>query len=187
MRGAPILGRESPVRSAVLRLRFSPADAADDETRVDPADGNAYTFAEFVDAYGGTSEWDAAAPPEPGGSRAKRAHGERPDAPLVDVLMESSDLQLSGVRMEASETNISGVRMAASLLVEETEEGEAKAAAPPESQLAAGEKCLTASGVQVPASALTASGAQVPASALTASGVEEWGPKGRKREEQAAV
>jgi hypothetical protein len=29
---------------------------------VDPADGNAYTLAEFVAQYGGTAEWDAAPP-----------------------------------------------------------------------------------------------------------------------------
>ena len=33
-----------------------------DERRVDPSDGGAYTFSEFVDEYGGTDEWTAAAP-----------------------------------------------------------------------------------------------------------------------------
>jgi hypothetical protein len=28
---------------------------------VDPEDGNVYTRGEFIDAYGGTAEWDAAA------------------------------------------------------------------------------------------------------------------------------
>lgn len=32
------------------------------ERRIDPADGNAYTLAEFVLEYGGTHEWDSAAP-----------------------------------------------------------------------------------------------------------------------------
>ena len=32
------------------------------ERRVDPSDGNAYTRAEFVTEYGGTAQWDAAAP-----------------------------------------------------------------------------------------------------------------------------
>jgi ribosomal protein L37E len=33
-----------------------------DERRIDPSDGGAYTFSEFVDEYGGTDEWTAAAP-----------------------------------------------------------------------------------------------------------------------------
>lgn len=33
------------------------------ELRVDPADGNRYSLQDFIDAYGGTAEWDAAAPP----------------------------------------------------------------------------------------------------------------------------
>ncbi len=33
------------------------------ELRVDPADGNQYSLQDFIDAYGGTAEWDAAAPP----------------------------------------------------------------------------------------------------------------------------
>ncbi len=33
------------------------------ELRVDPADGNHYSVQDFIDAYGGTAEWDAAAPP----------------------------------------------------------------------------------------------------------------------------
>ena len=35
--------------------------------RIDPADGNAYTREEFMEAYGGTGEWDAAAPIGGGG------------------------------------------------------------------------------------------------------------------------
>ena len=31
-----------------------------EEKRVDPADGIAYTKREFVEVYGGTTEWDAA-------------------------------------------------------------------------------------------------------------------------------
>jgi len=37
------------------------AATAVEERRVDPADGNVYTRGEFIDAYGGTAEWDAAA------------------------------------------------------------------------------------------------------------------------------
>ena len=37
-----------------------PAGADAEERRLDPADGNAYTRQEFEDAYGGTTEWDAA-------------------------------------------------------------------------------------------------------------------------------
>ena len=36
---------------------------AEPEKRIDPSDGAADTQAEFIDAYGGTDEWDAAAPP----------------------------------------------------------------------------------------------------------------------------
>ena len=32
----------------------------EEEKRVDPSDGNAYTKREFVEVYGGTVEWDAA-------------------------------------------------------------------------------------------------------------------------------
>ena len=38
------------------------ASSADEEKRTSP-DGNAYTKQEFIDFYGGTDEWDAAAPP----------------------------------------------------------------------------------------------------------------------------
>ena len=30
-----------------------------EERRIDPADGNAYTLQDFIDAYGGTAQWDA--------------------------------------------------------------------------------------------------------------------------------
>eukprot|EP01050_Picozoa_sp_SAG11_P029296 SAG11_NODE_8193_length_1048_cov_7.268704_1_plen_90_part_00 len=32
---------------------------------MDPEDGNAYTCDEFIDQYGGTAEWEAAAPRAP--------------------------------------------------------------------------------------------------------------------------
>lgn len=40
----------------------TPTSRQDEEQRVDPTDGNAYTKAEFVDAYGGLDEWHAAVP-----------------------------------------------------------------------------------------------------------------------------
>eukprot|EP00662_Eupelagonemidae_sp_cell21_P029832 gene29832-29960_t len=42
-----------------------PAAAGVEERRVDPTDGKAYTRAEFVAEYGGSTEWDAATRPEP--------------------------------------------------------------------------------------------------------------------------
>jgi hypothetical protein len=39
------------------------AAAAAGARRIDPEDGNAYTREEFIEAYGGTAEWDRAQPP----------------------------------------------------------------------------------------------------------------------------
>ena len=39
-----------------------PTAAAEEERRIDPADGNAYTLADFIDEYGGREQWDAARP-----------------------------------------------------------------------------------------------------------------------------
>lgn len=38
------------------------SEPSSEEWRVDPVDGNAYTQADFVDAYGGLEEWNAAIP-----------------------------------------------------------------------------------------------------------------------------
>ena len=38
------------------------AGGGEEEYRVDPSDGYEYTKQDFIDAYGGTVEWDAAAP-----------------------------------------------------------------------------------------------------------------------------
>ncbi len=46
-------------RAAQLAQQQARAQEALEERRVDPADGNAYTRQDFIDAYGGTAEWDA--------------------------------------------------------------------------------------------------------------------------------
>ena len=55
-----------------------PPPPPSDELRIDPADGSAYTRADFVAEYGGTREWDQARPvapaaPAPGGWGSKPA------------------------------------------------------------------------------------------------------------------
>ena len=47
-----------PIHVTLLQLCERVADA---ELRVDPSDGNQYSRQDFIDAYGGTAEWDAAA------------------------------------------------------------------------------------------------------------------------------
>jgi hypothetical protein len=52
------------------RSYFSPSQEAaaefpEEEARIDPSDGTAYTKQSFVEAYGGTTEWERAAPPGP--------------------------------------------------------------------------------------------------------------------------
>ena len=44
---------------------------AAEERRTDPADGNSYTRQDFIDQYGGTVEWDKAAPSSAGGPLPK--------------------------------------------------------------------------------------------------------------------
>ena len=46
---------------------------AEEEQRIDSVDGNAYTKADFVDAYRGTAEWDAAGAAEEEVSAAEAA------------------------------------------------------------------------------------------------------------------
>ena len=49
-----------------------PAAAAQEELRIDAEDGEAYSREEFIEAYGGTDEWDASEPaPQPGGSSVR--------------------------------------------------------------------------------------------------------------------
>lgn len=50
-------------QKAAAASRSTPPQA--EEWRVDPEDGNAYTRDEFIDAYGGTVEWDALAQHSP--------------------------------------------------------------------------------------------------------------------------
>jgi hypothetical protein len=56
-------------------------EEAPEESRVDPADGNAYTQDEFVAQYGGTAEWEQAGPAQ-GAAEASPAGsgGEAGDA-----------------------------------------------------------------------------------------------------------
>ena len=56
------------------------------ERRVDPSDGNAYTRAEFVTEYGGTAQWDAAAPLAPPSAAAP------PPAEHVTQVMEFTNV-----------------------------------------------------------------------------------------------
>eukprot|EP01043_Picozoa_sp_COSAG02_P077950 COSAG02_NODE_17317_length_1012_cov_2.899233_2_plen_135_part_01 len=50
-------------RQAAERQRQAAlAEAAAGARRIDPEDGNAYTREEFIEAYGGTAEWDRAQP-----------------------------------------------------------------------------------------------------------------------------
>ena len=49
-----------------------PAAAVQEELRIDAEDGEAYSREEFIEAYGGTDEWDASEPaPQPGGSSVR--------------------------------------------------------------------------------------------------------------------
>jgi hypothetical protein len=66
------------------------------ETRVDSEDGNGYTRSEFIEQYGGTVEWDAAAPttlttqqmPEgvpPAGLEMFGAQSTKPNVGIIDI------------------------------------------------------------------------------------------------------
>ena len=69
------------------------------EKRVDPSDGNAYTREEFIEAYGGTDEWDAAAPGSGGADDdedwgdQQEAWGEEEEEEDEDALEEESEYE----------------------------------------------------------------------------------------------
>ena len=70
-----------------------------DKKRVDPSDGNAYTREEFIEAYGGTDEWDAAAPGSGGGGDddedwgQQEAWGEEEEEEDEEELEEESEYE----------------------------------------------------------------------------------------------
>ena len=72
-----------------LRPQYDP-----EETRIDPADGNSYTKQDFIDAYNGTDEWEAAAvqPADPGGAEPGAESGPvaepEPESELAEVEAE---------------------------------------------------------------------------------------------------
>ena len=79
----PASGPQPPSQSNLpqpppAKAELPPPPPPSDELRIDPADGSAYTRADFVAEYGGTREWDQARPvapaaPAPGGWGSKPA------------------------------------------------------------------------------------------------------------------
>eukprot|EP01047_Picozoa_sp_COSAG01_P049131 COSAG01_NODE_4841_length_4692_cov_66.837361_5_plen_334_part_00 len=52
--------QQAQLQVQMARMALDAGNVGAEERRVDPEDGQAYTRAEFIDAYGGTAEWDAA-------------------------------------------------------------------------------------------------------------------------------
>ena len=69
--GFATAGAPAPVIDALV-----PAVAPEvEDMRIDAEDGNAYTKAEFIDAYGGLEEWEASAPLAANGLAPVMDHG----------------------------------------------------------------------------------------------------------------
>ena len=77
------MGEVRRVKDRSLERELAMHDETE-ETRVDPADGYAYTKQDFIDQYGGTAEWDALAPlevpPEAAAVELAKADSIRPAA-----------------------------------------------------------------------------------------------------------
>ena len=73
--------RQDMAMRARMLVESHHTQSVEQELRVDPADGNEYSRASFVQQYGGTAEWEAAAPSVAG--------AQAEDAPTVELEMVS--------------------------------------------------------------------------------------------------
>ena len=89
-----------PIPPPALPLAMIPLQ---EERRIDPADGNAYTLAEFLEEYGDPREWDLAGPVLPtvgwGSGPPKVGWGAIPAAATA-AAMESAGLSFSQLTLE---------------------------------------------------------------------------------------